>query len=101
MAAQVGVAGSTKVGKHCMIGGQVGFAGHITIGDNVNIGAQSGIPNNVDSKSNLLGYPAIPAKEFARQVVMMKRLPEINNSIRELQKEIANLKSQLAEKDIK
>ena len=101
MAAQVGVAGSTKVGKHCMIGGQVGFAGHITIGDNVNIGAQSGIPNSVEAKSNLLGYPAVPAKEFARQVVLIKRLPEINNTIRELQKEIEKLKSQLSEKENK
>ena len=99
MAAQVGVAGSTKVGKHCMIGGQVGFAGHITIGDNVNIGAQSGIPNNVEAKSNLLGYPAIPIKEFARQVVLVKRLPEINSSIKELKKEIEKLKSQLSEKE--
>lgn len=99
MAAQVGVAGSTKVGKQCMIGGQVGFAGHITIGDNVNIGAQSGIPNNVESKSNLLGYPAIPAKEFARQVVMIKRLPDMNSSIKALQKEIELLKAQIATKE--
>lgn len=99
MAAQVGVAGSTKVGKHCMIGGQVGFAGHITIGDNVNIGAQSGIPNSVESGSNLLGYPAVPAKEFARQVVLTKRLPEINATIKTLQKEIESIKSQLTEKE--
>ncbi|MBR5323384.1 MAG: UDP-3-O-(3-hydroxymyristoyl)glucosamine N-acyltransferase [Muribaculaceae bacterium] len=99
MAAQVGVAGSTKVGKHCMIGGQVGFAGHITIGDNVNIGAQSGIPNSVEAKANLLGYPAVPAKEFARQVVLTKRLPEINNAVRELQKEVEKLKAQLSEKE--
>lgn len=99
MAAQVGVAGSTKLGKHCMIGGQVGFAGHITIGDNVNIGAQSGIPNSVESGSNLLGYPAVPAKEFARQVVLTKRLPEINATIKTLQKEIESIKSQLTEKE--
>lgn len=98
MAAQVGVAGSTKVGKQCMIGGQVGFAGHITIGDRVNIGAQSGIPNSVESNSNLLGYPAVPAKEFARQVVLTKRLPEINATIRALQKEIEYLKSQISDK---
>ena len=29
MAAQTGIAGSTKVGKNCMFGGQVGLAGHI------------------------------------------------------------------------
>ena len=46
-----------------------------------------------------MGYPAIPSKEFARQVVLVKRLPEINNTIRELKKEIENLKSKLSEKE--
>ena len=34
VAAQSGISGSTKIGKHCMIGGQVGFAGHLEIADN-------------------------------------------------------------------
>ncbi|MDP4278452.1 MAG: UDP-3-O-(3-hydroxymyristoyl)glucosamine N-acyltransferase, partial [Bacteroidota bacterium] len=32
-AAQVGFAGSTRIGKNCMIGGQCGFAGHLHIAD--------------------------------------------------------------------
>lgn len=95
MAAQVGVAGSTKIGSHCMVGGQVGFAGHITIGDRVNIGAQSGIPNHVSSDTSILGYPAVPAREFARSTVMIKKLPELNQTVKQLQKEIENLKKQL------
>ena len=95
MAAQVGVAGSTKIGSHCMVGGQVGFAGHITIGDRVNIGAQSGIPNHVSSDASILGYPAVPAREFARSTVMIKKLPELNQTVKQLQKEIENLKKQL------
>ena len=95
MAAQVGVAGSTKRGSHCMVGGQVGFAGHITIGDRVNIGAQSGIPNHVSSDASILGYPAVPAREFARSTVMIKKLPELNQTVKQLQKEIENLKKQL------
>ncbi|MCP9612041.1 UDP-3-O-(3-hydroxymyristoyl)glucosamine N-acyltransferase [Coprobacter tertius] len=95
IAAQTGIAGSTKIGNNCMIGGQVGFAGHITIGDRVNIGAQSGIPNHVKSDVTLLGYPAVPAREFARSVVMIKKLPELNKTIRELQEEIENLKKKI------
>ncbi|MCH5328742.1 MAG: UDP-3-O-(3-hydroxymyristoyl)glucosamine N-acyltransferase [Coprobacter sp.] len=98
IAAQTGIAGSTKVGSHCMIGGQVGFAGHITVGDRVNIGAQSGIPNHVKSDSTLLGYPAVPAREFARSTVMIKRLPELQKTVAELQKEVERLKQQLKEK---
>ena len=97
MAAQCGVAGSTKVGSHCMMGGQVGIAGHITIGDHVNVGAQTGIPNHVESNSTLLGTPAIPAREFARTSVLTRKLPELNQTIRQLQKEIETLKQKLGE----
>ena len=98
MAAQSGVAGSTKIGSHCMVGGQVGFAGHITVGDRVNIGAQSGIPNHVASDCTLMGYPAVPAREFARNAVMIKRLPELTQTVKQMQKEIETLKQQLSEK---
>lgn len=93
MAAQVGVSGSTKIGKHCMIGGQVGFGGHITIGDNANIGAQSGIISNVKPDSKIIGSPAIPVKEFFKSSVTFPKLPDIYKQLAQLQKEIAELKS--------
>ncbi|MEG1573793.1 MAG: UDP-3-O-(3-hydroxymyristoyl)glucosamine N-acyltransferase [Bacteroidales bacterium] len=98
MAAQVGIAGSTKVGNNCMLGGQVGLAGHITISDSVNIGAQAGVPNNIASGSNVLGTPAIPVKDFARQVVLLKRLPDMNDTVKRLQKEIDELKAIIGNK---
>ena len=97
MAAQCGIAGSTKIGSHCMMGGQVGVAGHITVGDHVNVGAQTGIPNHIDPNSTLLGTPAMPAREFARVSVLMRKLPELSQTIRELQKEIESLKQQRGE----
>ena len=92
IAAQTGVAGSTKVGVNCMFAGQVGIAGHITIGDNVTIGAQSGIPNSVASNQTVMGYPAVPARDFAKNLVMQKRIPGLQDSIKELKKEIELLK---------
>ncbi len=47
MASQTGVAGSTKIGKFCRIGGQVGFSGHIRVADKTMIQAQSGIPSSI------------------------------------------------------
>ena len=88
MAAQSGIAGSTKLGSHCMVGGQVGFAGHISVGDKVQIGAQSGIPNNVADGARLMGYPAVPAGDFARQAVYLKRLPDAFARLAALEKEI-------------
>ncbi len=86
MAAQAGIAGSTKIGSNCMVGGQVGFAGHITVGNNVMIGAQSGIPANVKNDSRLMGYPATDVKEFARQAVYIKNLGKLNERVTLLEK---------------
>ncbi|MDO4510521.1 MAG: UDP-3-O-(3-hydroxymyristoyl)glucosamine N-acyltransferase [Bacteroidales bacterium] len=93
IAAQAGVAGSTKIGKYNMIGGQVGFAGHITVGDKNAIGAQSGIPNNVGSNLRLMGYPVIEARDFARQQVYLKRLASLFADVNALKKEIEALKN--------
>lgn len=91
MAAQVGIAGSTKIGRNNMIGGQVGFAGHITVGDYNGIGAQSGVPNSVGDKLRLLGSPAVNAMDFARQHVYIKRLGQMADDIRALQKQVEAL----------
>lgn len=93
MAAQAGVAGSTKVGAKCLIGGQVGLAGHITVGDDVQIAAQSGLHKDAASGSRLFGAPAIDIKEAARQTIYIKRLPELNKAVTQLKKEIEILKN--------
>lgn len=76
-AAQVGIAGSTRIGNGNVVGGQVGVAGHISIGDNNQIGAQSGIPNTVGSGNRIIGYPAVDARQFAKTLVYLKKLPEL------------------------
>ena len=91
MAAQVGIAGSTKIGKNCMVGGQVGFAGHITVADGCGIGAQAGVPNSIKQTSRVIGAPAIPALEFARQQVFFKRLPQMADDIKQLKNALKNI----------
>ena len=76
-AAQTGIAGSTSIGDGNRVGGQCGFAGHIQIGDNNEFGAQSGIPNNVGSGNRLIGYPAIDARSFAKNLVYIKKLESL------------------------
>ena len=90
MAAQAGIAGSTKVGSGCKIGGQVGLAGHIHIGDNVEIGAQSGIHRNIRNGSRVIGSPAVEIGDFARQVVYLKNIGELNNRVDKLEKILKN-----------
>ena len=66
LAAQVGIAGSTIIGNNVMIGGQAGVSGHLKIGNNVKIGGASGISTDLADNSKVMGYPAMPMREFAR-----------------------------------
>jgi len=88
MAAQSGIAGSAKLGSNCMIGGQVGIAGHISVGNHVNVSAQSGIPNNVNDGSTLMGYPAVPYGQFARQAAYIRRLGSLFDRVSAIEKEL-------------
>jgi len=72
--AQVGISGSVVVEDYVAIGGQVGIAGHLHIGKNARIGAQSGVIRDIPAGSEYLGSPALPIKEFMRQVVTLKRM---------------------------
>lgn len=93
IAAQTGLAGSTKIGKNCFIGGQVGFSGHITIGNNVKIGAQSGIMSNVKDNSSLFGYPAWEARSYMKSYSAFRKLPALMEKIDELEKKIKLLEN--------
>ncbi|WP_313580871.1 UDP-3-O-(3-hydroxymyristoyl)glucosamine N-acyltransferase [Chishuiella sp.] len=88
IASQSGIAGSTKIGRNCMIGGQVGIVGHLTIGDYVQIQAQSGINNDIESKTQLYGSPAMEASSFRKSYVYFRKFPEIVKRIENLEKEI-------------
>ena len=66
LAAQVGIAGSTTVGDNVVIGGKGGISGHLKIGHNVKIGGGSGVISDIPDNSRVMGYPAIPIREFAK-----------------------------------
>jgi len=81
LCAQVGLAGSTHVGRNVILAGQVGVAGHCTIGDGAVATAQSGIPGDVPAGATVSGYPAMDNRRWLRSVAVVQRLPEL---IREL-----------------
>jgi len=90
MAAQVGISGSTKIGKNCVFGGQVGVNWHVKIGDNVQVGAQSAIASHVPDNAKVLGTPAFNVKDCIRTYACLKRLPEMYNRIKDLEKKNEN-----------
>ncbi|MDR2910014.1 MAG: UDP-3-O-(3-hydroxymyristoyl)glucosamine N-acyltransferase [Bacteroidales bacterium] len=93
IAAQTGIAGTTKIGENCKLGGQVGVAGHINIGNNVHIGAQSGVSNSVKDNETLLMTPAFNIKDAVKTAVIFKNLPQLREEIIQLKKDVKLLKS--------
>ena len=66
IAGQVGFAGSSIIGNNVSIGGQAGISGHLKIGNNVKIGGGSGVVKDIPDETVVMGYPAVPLKEFIR-----------------------------------
>jgi UDP-3-O-[3-hydroxymyristoyl] glucosamine N-acyltransferase len=86
IAAQTGIAGSTKLGKNMMIGGQVGIVGHIELADDVKIAAQSGIGQSIVRKGEIVqGSPAFSIGDYKRSYVLFRGLPKLRAQIIKLE----------------
>lgn len=92
LAAQVGIAGSTRLGMGVALGGQVGVVGHLAIGDGARLAARSAVMNDVEPGAVVSGSPGRPHTEWLRIEAAMNRLPELVKEVRRLQKEIEKLK---------
>ena len=84
--AQVGVSGSTKVGMGVILGGQVGLVGHLDIGDGARLGAQSGVMHDIPAGETFSGSPAVPHREWLRELGAVHQLPQLIKRVRELEK---------------
>ncbi len=92
VASQSGIAGSSSVGKFCIIAGQVGIRDHVQVGDGVILATRVGIYRNVPDGSIMAGsVPAMPHKLFLRAQPLFKRLPEILERIRKLERLIGSI----------
>ena len=67
IAGEVGFAGSTTLGNSVSIGGQAGISGHLRIGNNVKIAGGSGVVKDIPDNTIVMGYPAVPLKEFLKK----------------------------------
>ena len=67
IAGQVGFAGSSTIGNNVSIGGQAGISGHLKIGNNVKIGGGSGVVKDIKDNQIVMGYPAIPLRDFLKK----------------------------------
>lgn len=79
---QVGIAGSCVIGDRVVIAGQAGLADHIEIGSDTIITAKAGVTKSFPEKSIIVGIPAVPRKDFIKQLKTMKDAQEIFEKFR-------------------
>ena len=94
---QVGIAGSCVIGDRVVIAGQAGLADHLNIGDDSIIAAQAGVSKSFPAKSIVIGSPAMPRKEFIKQMKLMK---DAGDLITKFKKYEPLLKTFLEEHDV-
>lgn len=81
-AAQVGIAGATVIEDGVTLWGQVGVSKTLTIGANAVVLAQSGVPSSLEGGKIYFGYPAEEAGIKKRELVWIKRIPEMWNMLK-------------------
>jgi UDP-3-O-[3-hydroxymyristoyl] glucosamine N-acyltransferase len=75
IAACTGIAGSTDIGRRCMIGGGVGFAGHIRICDDVIITGMTMVTRSITEPGMYSsGLPVAPSRIWRRTIATLRRM---------------------------
>ena len=91
--AQCGIAGSARLGQGVVLGGKVGVRDHITLHDGVQAAACACISKDVPAGTTVIGVPAIPTEQFAREQGKVRRLPSLFEQVEALAKRIEQLEA--------
>jgi UDP-3-O-[3-hydroxymyristoyl] glucosamine N-acyltransferase len=83
IAAQVGIAGAVDIGSGVTIWGQAGISKTLSIGDNTVILAQSGVGGDLPANKIFFGSPVEEASVKKRELVWVKRIPELWKKVME------------------
>ena len=90
---QTGLAGSTTTGRGVIFAGQTASSGHLHVGEGTIVTAKSALPGDTPPNSIQSGSPAVDNKLWLRVTAAMNRLPDLLKRVRELEGELAALKS--------
>jgi UDP-3-O-[3-hydroxymyristoyl] glucosamine N-acyltransferase len=82
----VGISGSTQIGSRCTLGGAAGFAGHLTIADDVHFTGMAMVTHSIREPGVYSsGIPAIPNREWRRNVVRFQHLDALTRRVKALE----------------
>lgn len=92
IAACAGIAGSTVIGKRCLVGGAAMFSGHIEICDDVQISGGSAIIKNIRKPGQYTGvFPSLPHADWLHIAANLRQLDTLAQRVQHLEAQIQSL----------
>jgi UDP-3-O-[3-hydroxymyristoyl] glucosamine N-acyltransferase len=82
-AGQVGIAGAVTIEDNVILWGQVGVSKTLTIGKDAIVYAQSGVKDSIPGGKVYFGSPVEEAREKMKELVWIKRIPELWEKVME------------------
>ena len=87
MAGCSAVAGSTRIGARCTVGGGAGILGHLTIADDVHISAQSTVSRSIAKPGTYTGFfPLDDNRAWEKNAVTLRQLHALRERVRALER---------------
>jgi UDP-3-O-[3-hydroxymyristoyl] glucosamine N-acyltransferase len=85
LAALVGIAGSTRIGRGVWLGGRASAINHLEIGDGARVTFGSTVTRDVAPGETVSGYPARPHREELRRQAQLGRVSKLGERVRRLE----------------
>ncbi len=83
LCAQTAVAGSSVIGDRSVLGGKSGVKDNVSIGADVVLGGAAIALSDVSDGQFMMGYPALPMREYRAQLKGLRALPGLLKKVRD------------------
>ncbi|MBX7058661.1 MAG: UDP-3-O-(3-hydroxymyristoyl)glucosamine N-acyltransferase [Leptospirales bacterium] len=91
LVAMTGVAGSTTIGKRCVLSGQCGIVDHLKIADDVILLHRPAVFSDIPRSGVYAGNPLTPIQDYMRNHPTLKRSYEMLKRIKDLEAKLEKL----------
>lgn len=91
IAAQSGIAGSSRVGDRVVMGGQSGVMDHCDVPEGVQIAGRAGVISKVEKGSVVSGFPAQDHHKELRERALVRKLPEMWQKLKDIEEKLARI----------
>ena len=82
------VAGSAKIGNCVVLAGSTSISNHVELGDRVTIGALAGVTKSLKEPGEYMGFPAVPASQWRREIASVRRLKGMDERLRAVEEKL-------------